>query len=41
MIIDENNQYGVYKLEKTRKAYSDHNAILLKLNLLRVTEKQR
>ena len=28
---DENKQHSVFKLEKSRKTYSDHNAILLKL----------
>ena len=41
MIVDENKQYSVFKLEKSRKAYSDHNAILLKLNLITEIEKQK
>ena len=41
MITDENKQYDVFKLEKSRKTYSDHNAILLKLNLIMAIEKQR
>ena len=41
MIIDENKQYGVFKLEKNRKTYSDHNAILAKLNLITAIEKQK
>ena len=40
MIIDENKQYE-FKLEKSRKSYSDHNAILLKLNLITTIEKQK
>ena len=41
MIIDENKQYGVFKLEKSRKTYSDHNAILPTANLLTAMEKQK
>ena len=41
MIIDENKQYGLFKLEKSRKTYSDLNVILLKLYLRTVTEKQK
>ena len=41
MIVDENKQYSAFKLEKSRKTYSDHNAILLKLNLIMAIEKQR
>ena len=33
MIVDENKQYSAFKLEKSRKKYSDHNEILLKLQL--------
>ena len=33
MMIDENNQYGVLKLQKIRKPYSDYNEILLNLKL--------
>ena len=40
-IVDENKQYSAFKLEKNRKTYSDHNAILLKLNLVTATEKQK
>ena len=41
MIVDENKQYGAFKLEKSRKTYSYHNAILLKLNLITAIEKQK
>ena len=41
MIIDENKQYGLFKLEKSRKIYSDLSVILLKLYLRTVTEKQK
>ena len=41
MIVDENKQHSTFKLEKSRKAYSDHNAILLKLNLVAAIEKQK
>ena len=37
MIVDENKQHSAFKLEKSRKTYSDHNSILLKL----VIEKQK
>ena len=40
MIVNENKQYSVFKLEKSGKTYSDHNAILLKLNLITAIEKQ-
>ena len=29
MIVDENKRYSTFKLEKSRKIYLDHNAILL------------
>ena len=32
MILDQNKQYSAFKLEKSRKTYSEHKAILLKLN---------
>ena len=41
VIVDENKQYSAFKLEKNRKTYSDHNAILLKLNLVTAIEKQK
>ena len=41
MIVDENKQYSAFQLEKSRKTYSDHNATLLKLNLVTATEKQK
>ena len=41
MIVDQDKQYNVFKLEKSGKAYSDRNAILLKLNLLTAIEKQK
>ena len=41
MIVDENKQYSAFKLEKNRKTYSDHNATLLKLNLVTAIEKQK
>ena len=41
MVLDENKQYSVFKLEKSGKPYSDHNAILLKLNLITAIEKQK
>ena len=40
MVVDENKQYSVFKLEKSGKTYSDHNAILLKLSLITAIEKQ-
>ena len=39
MIINENKQYNVFKLEKSRKTYSDHNAIVLKIKLITAIEK--
>ena len=41
MIADENKQYSVFKLEKSGKTFSDHNAVLLKLNLITSIEKQK
>ena len=41
LIVDENRQYSVLKLGKSRKTYSDYNAILLKQKLLTVIEKQK
>ena len=41
MIVDENKQYCVFELEKNGKTYSDHNAILLKLNFITAIEKQK
>ena len=41
MVVDENKQYSAFKLEKSRKTHSDHNAILLKLNLVTAIEKQK
>ena len=41
MVVDENKQYKAFKLEKSRKTLSDHNAILLKLNLVTAIEKQK
>ena len=41
MIEDQNKQYSVFELEKSGKTYSDHNAILLKLNLITAIEKQK
>ena len=41
MTVDENKQYSAFKLEKSRKTYSDRNAILLNLKLVTVTEKQK
>ena len=41
MIVNVNKQYSAFKLENSRKTYSDHNAILLKLNLLTAIEKQK
>ena len=41
MIVDQDKQYNVFKLEKSGKAYSDRNAILLKLNLLTAIKKQK
>ena len=41
MIVDEKRQYSAFKLEKSRKTYSDRNAILLKLNLITTIEKQK
>ena len=41
MIVHENKQYSAFKLEKGRKKYSDHNAILLKLNFVTAIEKQK
>ena len=41
MITDENKRYGVFKLEKSRKTYSDHSALLVKLNLISEIEKQK
>ena len=29
MVVDENKQYSAFKLEKSWKIYSDHNAIPL------------
>ena len=42
MIMNENKQYGLFDLEKTsRKTFSDPNEILLKLNLITATKKQK
>ena len=41
MIINRKKQYGVFELEKSRKTYSDHNVILLILNLIIVIEKKQ
>ena len=41
MIINGKKQYGVFELEKSRKTYSDHNVILLILNLIIVIEKKQ
>ena len=41
MIVDENKNYSVFNFEKSGKTYSDHNAILLKLNLITAIEKQK
>ena len=41
MIVDRNKQYSAFKLEKSRKTYSDHNAILLKVNLVTAMQKQK
>ena len=41
MIVHENKQYSAFTLEKSRKTYSDHNAILLKLYLVTAKEKQK
>ena len=41
MVVHENKQYGAFKLEKSRKTLSDHNALLLKLNLVTAIEKQK
>ena len=40
MIVDESKQYSAFKFEKSRKTFSDHNALLLKLNLVTAIEKQ-
>ena len=40
MTIDENKQYSVFKLQKSGKTYSDHNTILLKLNLILKKQKR-
>ena len=41
IIIDDNKQYSVFKLRKIRKTYSEHDAIILKLNFITVIEKKR
>ena len=41
MIVDENKQHSAFKLEKSRKTYSDHNSILLKLKIVTAIEKQK
>ena len=41
MIVDENKQYSVFKYKKSGKTYSDHIAILIKLNLITAIEKQK
>ena len=41
MVVDKNKQYSAFKLEKSRKTLSDHNSILLKLNLVTAIEKQK
>ena len=41
MIVDRNKQYSAFKLEKSRKTYSDHNAILLKVNLVTAMQNQK
>ena len=41
IIIDDNKQYSVFKLRKIRKTYSEHDAIILKLNFIRAIGKKR
>ena len=41
MIGDKNKQCSAFKLGKSRKTYSDHSAILPKLNLVTAIEKQK
>ena len=41
MIVDRNKQYSAFKLEKSRKTYSDRNAILPKVNLVTAMQKQK
>ena len=41
MIVYENKLYSVFKLQKSRKTHSDHNAILLTLDLVTAVEKQK
>ena len=41
MIVDESNHYSAFKLEKSRKPYWDHNAILLKLSTVTAIKKQK
>ena len=41
MIVYENKLYSVFKLPKSRKTHSDHNAILLTLDLVTTVEKQK
>ena len=41
MIVDENEQYNVFKFKKSGKTYSDHISILIKLNLIAAIEKQK
>ena len=41
IIIDDNKQYSVFKLRKIRKTYSEHDAIILKLNFITAIEKKR
>ena len=41
IIIDDNKQYSVFKLRKIRKTYSEHDAIILKLNFIRAIRKKR
>ena len=39
MILDENKQHSVFKLEKNRKTYSDHNAIVTKCGYKKYSNK--
>ena len=41
IVVDDNKQYSVFKLEKRRKTCLDHNGILRKLNLVTAIEKQK
>ena len=41
MLIDEEKQYGLYRSQQGEKTYSDHNAMLLTMNIITEEIKQQ